>query len=279
MKSSPYNWSDNYYKQIGRNIGIVSLAEQEKLKNSWIGVLGLGGLGGPLALNLAYVGCEKFVLLDFDKIEQSNLNRQPYFQSDIDKFKVDVLAENLLKINPDIQIRKFYQITEQNAPEILRDVSIIALTLDGPIGSIITAREALKQRIPMVESWAVPTVFARWFTEHSISYEECYKFPTQHLTVDEIRNPEILKEIRQCLLNLFLKFPHIKQDYSFEEGVYDQMHSGQIPFRSLAPIVWIQASYIAFEIIFAGILNHKEKILAPEVHGFDILRMKPVSFR
>ena len=88
MKPLPLNWSDRYQKQVERNIGIVSIDEQEKLKTSWIGVLGLGGLGGPLALSLVHTGCEKLVLLDFDRIEQSNLNRQPYTQSDIDKFKV-----------------------------------------------------------------------------------------------------------------------------------------------------------------------------------------------
>ena len=280
MKPQPSHWTDRYYNQIKRNIGIVSLAEQEKLKTSWLGILGLGGLGGPLALNLAYAGCEKFVLLDFDKIEQSNLNRQPYFQSDIDKFKVDVLAENLLKINPDIQIRKFYQITEQNAPEILRDVAVIALTLDGPIGSIITAREALKQQIPMVEGWLMNTVFARWFTGQGMTYEDCYGFPTQQLSVDEIRNsPVVLKEIKKSVIEFFQKFPYLKHDLSYEEGMYDQMILGKIPFRSLTPFAWMEASYLAFEIIFAGLLDHKEKILAPLVHGFDFLRMKPVSFQ
>ena len=280
MKTLPSNWTDRYQKQIGRNIGIVSIDEQDKLKTSWIGVLGLGGLGGPLALNLAYTGCEKFVLLDFDRIEQSNLNRQPYTQADIDKFKVDALAENLVKINPDIQIRKFYELTEHNVHEILQDVAIIALTLDGPIGSIILARESVKRQIPMVEGWAMPTLFARWFTDQGMSYEDSYGFPTQHLSIDEIRNsPEVLKEIRQCLLKAFHKFPHIKHDFSAEEGMYDQVIAGQIPFRSLAPFVWMEASYLASEIIFAGILNRKEKILAPSVEGYDILRNKSVSFR
>ncbi|MHA1672264.1 MAG: HesA/MoeB/ThiF family protein [Promethearchaeota archaeon] len=280
MKTIPSNWSDRYQKQIERNIGIVSIDDQEKLKNSWIGVLGLGGLGGPLALNLVHIGCEKLVLLDFDRIEQSNLNRQPYTQADIDKFKVDALTENLVKINPDVQIRKYYELTEQNVHEILQDVVIIALTLDGPIGSIILAREAVKQRIPMVEGWAMPTLFARWFTDQSMSYEDCYGFPTQHLSIAEIRNsPEILQEIRRCLVTLFLKFPHIKHDFSAEEGMYDQVFAGQIPFRSFAPFVWMEASYLALEVVMAGILDHKEKILAPAVEGYDVLRNTSVSFR
>lgn len=64
-----------------------------------IAILGTGGLGAPLALQLAHVGCGNLVLCDQDEVELSNLNRQPFVVADIGKKKVDVLAARLRQIN------------------------------------------------------------------------------------------------------------------------------------------------------------------------------------
>ncbi|OGC04701.1 thiamine biosynthesis protein ThiF [candidate division WOR-1 bacterium RIFOXYA12_FULL_43_27] len=73
---------------------------REKLKGKKIGIAGCGGLGSNLAINLVRMGADNLVLVDFDVIEPSNLNRQQYFQEDIGKAKVETLKNLLLKINP-----------------------------------------------------------------------------------------------------------------------------------------------------------------------------------
>ncbi len=77
---------------------------REKLKDKKIGIAGCGGLGSNLAINLVRMGADNLVLVDFDVIEPSNLNRQQYFQEDVGKPKVETLKDVLLKINPKSQI-------------------------------------------------------------------------------------------------------------------------------------------------------------------------------
>ncbi|MBN2618513.1 MAG: sulfur carrier protein ThiS adenylyltransferase ThiF [Spirochaetales bacterium] len=69
-----------------------------------IGIAGCGGLGSNAAQNLVRLGFSNFVLVDFDIIEESNLNRQFYFKDQIGLIKSYTLKENLLKINPNLNI-------------------------------------------------------------------------------------------------------------------------------------------------------------------------------
>ena len=78
----------------------------EKLKNSHITIVGLGGVGGYAVVMLARAGVNNFTLIDFDKVEETNINRQIVATiKTIGKFKTEVLKEILLEINPNCQIQ------------------------------------------------------------------------------------------------------------------------------------------------------------------------------
>jgi len=77
---------------------------REKIKDKTIGIAGCGGLGSNAAISLARIGILKFVLVDFDCIDESNLNRQYYFRDQIGIKKVEALSDNMLKIDCNIQI-------------------------------------------------------------------------------------------------------------------------------------------------------------------------------
>jgi len=72
------------------------------LSNKKVGIAGAGGLGSNAAIALARSGIIKFVIVDFDTIEQSNLNRQYYFLSQIGQKKVRALENNIKNINPEV---------------------------------------------------------------------------------------------------------------------------------------------------------------------------------
>ena len=76
----------------------------EKLAVATVGIAGCGGLGSNAAVALARAGVGRLILVDHDRVEISNLNRQYYFQSDIGKVKVKALSEHLRAINPAIAI-------------------------------------------------------------------------------------------------------------------------------------------------------------------------------
>jgi sulfur carrier protein ThiS adenylyltransferase len=69
-----------------------------------VGIAGVGGIGSNVAVNLVRAGCLSLLLVDFDRVEISNLNRQFYFADQIGKVKVEMLRENLLRIAPDAAI-------------------------------------------------------------------------------------------------------------------------------------------------------------------------------
>ena len=272
------NWKKSYKSQISRNIGLISVLEQEKLRKASIAIFGLGGLGGPLAEQLIRAGFENIKICDNDKFEKSNLNRQLCNLSDLGKFKVDVVEDILLKINSEINIQKYYEIDEENISEILVDVSIAALTLDDAITSILISRECRKKGIPMIETWGIPFLWAWWFTSDSLDYESCYNLKTQNLSISQIKESNFFnKEIKKAILDKLLKFPGLKNKYDREKGYFDKMIEGSIPLISIGPIVRLNASYLAFEIIFSGVLKIKELIKAPNVIGYDYINMKPIK--
>ena len=90
---------------ILKNIGV---AGQKKIFASNVLVVGVGGLGCPLINYLAASGVGKIGIVDFDKVELSNLNRQNLFDtSDIGKFKVDQAKRKIKKINKKIKVIVF----------------------------------------------------------------------------------------------------------------------------------------------------------------------------
>jgi hypothetical protein len=273
-------WSNSYWNQINRNIGLIKISEQEKIRKTIIGVFGVGGLGGPLVEQLIRMGCENLKICDNEKHEESNLNRQICTRKDLDYYKVDHLKNYAEKINPEVKIHKFYNINEENINDILKSTKIACLTLDDPIVSILISRACRKNKIPIIEAWAIPYLCTWWFNQKSIDYETCYGLKTKDMTITQmIKSKKVSSGIKKAILTKLLQFPDIKDFYDREKGTVEQMLSGLLTLRSLAPIVRINASFIAFDIIYAGILKLKPKILAPNVNGYDYFRMKPIEFK
>ena len=94
--------SFNQFKRFEKQIILkkIGLAGQKKIFSSKVLIAGLGGLGCPLLTYLAAAGVGKIGIVDFDKVEISNLNRQTLFKtSDIGKFKVFQAKKTKKKIN------------------------------------------------------------------------------------------------------------------------------------------------------------------------------------
>lgn len=92
-----------YSDFIDRNIGVIDRTAQEKIKSSKIMLAGCG-LGSLIAETAVRQGFANLVLIDGDKVELSNLNRQRFYYQQVGVSKVEALAHNLKEINPDINI-------------------------------------------------------------------------------------------------------------------------------------------------------------------------------
>lgn len=104
-----------------RTAVVIGKQNVEKLKNSNIAILGVGGVGGYVAEMIARLGVEKLTIVDFDVINKSNLNRQIIaLNSTIGKQKVQVLKDRILDINPDCSVAEINtKITVENVSQIL----------------------------------------------------------------------------------------------------------------------------------------------------------------
>ena len=101
------------------------------LARSGAAVAGLGGLGSNIAFSLARTGIGYLHLIDFDRVDITNLNRQQYFIHQIGMKKTEALKENLLQINPYLEIRTdFVKVEEGNIRELLEEDRYICEAFD-----------------------------------------------------------------------------------------------------------------------------------------------------
>lgn len=104
---------------------------QNKISSTTVGICGLGGLGSNIAIALARAGIGKLILIDFDKVDITNLHRQQYKASQVGMYKTEALRENLKEINPYLETEKqTVCVTEENAKELLKECDIICEAFD-----------------------------------------------------------------------------------------------------------------------------------------------------
>ena len=103
----------------------------QKIKRAVVGIAGLGGLGSTIAIALARVGVGTLILVDFDVVEPSNLNRQQYFTHQIGMPKVDALRETLSKINPYLKIVTHRErLDPTNLERIFKEAHVVVEAFD-----------------------------------------------------------------------------------------------------------------------------------------------------
>ncbi|MBR4509356.1 MAG: sulfur carrier protein ThiS adenylyltransferase ThiF [Ruminococcus sp.] len=104
---------------------------QKKLTAASVAVCGLGGLGSNIAIALARAGVGRLHIIDFDRVDISNLNRQQYYPEQLGLYKAEALYDTLSRIAPYCGIRReSVKLTEENIPELLADADIICEAFD-----------------------------------------------------------------------------------------------------------------------------------------------------
>ena len=104
---------------------------QQNFSSATVAICGLGGLGSNIAIALARAGIGKLILIDFDKVDITNLHRQQYKANQIGMNKTDALRDNLLEIAPYVAIETHTTcVTEENTAHLLQGADIICEAFD-----------------------------------------------------------------------------------------------------------------------------------------------------
>ena len=105
--------------------------ERAALESVRVGIAGAGGLGSNCAMHLVRSGVKHITIADFDVVNESNLNRQFFFRDQIGQKKVEAIKGNLLRIEPDADIRAVdMRLDASSAREIFADCGIVVEAFD-----------------------------------------------------------------------------------------------------------------------------------------------------
>lgn len=139
---------------LDRTETLLGKEKLERIQKARIMVIGLGGVGGTALSALYRSGFRHFVLVDNDKVDPSNLNRQiMYTNSDIGKLKTDVCKVKLTEFCGEIDVKTVnLYVDEVNALDLIKDVDFVVDAIDFVPGKIGIMKACLEKNIPFISS-------------------------------------------------------------------------------------------------------------------------------
>lgn len=139
---------------LTRNIELIGEDAQNKLINSKVCVVGIGGVGGYAVEMLARSGIGNIMLIDFDIIEKSNINRQIIAtHSNIGMFKTDCMQQRIKEINPNCNVVCLRErINNQNIAQIIENFTYVIDAIDSVTDKICLIKYCKENNIPIISS-------------------------------------------------------------------------------------------------------------------------------
>jgi molybdopterin/thiamine biosynthesis adenylyltransferase len=234
----------SYEELFARNYGVFSEQEQERLRKSRILIVGCGGIGGTVALILARSGIEKFILVEFDAYDTTNMNRQiSCFADTLGRNKAEVIGDDILRINPHAEVEIYPRLLNHTEiGQLIPRVDIVFPAADDYAFSILIFREAKRQGKPAL--FVVPS--GTWANVSIILPEG----PSIE-KVEGIPPLETYEELKQMFQTR--KYKYGTYYYTFLAGwridYYRRFLDDDLPPTQLCPVVWLCSSIGAFEVI------------------------------
>ena len=142
-------------EKFSRTEMLIGNDGMEKLKNAKVAVFGIGGVGSFVCEGLARSGIGNFILVDYDKIDESNINRQLIATvKTVGKCKVDLMKERILEINPDanVEIHKEFYMADSQTDIITEDLSYAVDCVDTIMAKIAIICKCDSLNVPVISS-------------------------------------------------------------------------------------------------------------------------------
>lgn len=207
-------------------------------------IVGCGGIGGTVAIVLARSGIEKFILVEFDTYDTTNLNRQiSCFADTLGRNKAEVIGEDILRINPNAEVEIYPRLLDHGEiAQLIPKVDIVFPAADDFAFSILVFREAKRQGKPAL--FVVPS--GTWANVSIIMPEG----PTIE-RVEGIPALKTYEELRQMFQTRKYKLGTYYYTFLADWRIdyYRRFLDDDLPPTQLCPVVWICSSIGAFEVI------------------------------
>jgi len=142
-------------EKFSRTEMLIGNEGMEKLNNAKVAIFGLGGVGSFVCEGLARSGIGNFILVDYDKIDESNINRQLIATvKTIGKYKVDLMKERILEINPDanVEVYKEFYMADSQTNIITEDLSYVVDCVDTIMAKIAIVCNCDAINVPVISS-------------------------------------------------------------------------------------------------------------------------------
>ena len=142
-------------ERFSRTELLLGSEAMDRLRRAHVAVFGIGGVGGYVTEALVRSGVGHFDLIDNDKVCLSNINRQIIATEDtLDKYKVDVMKERILSINPDAEVNvyKCFYLPENSGQFNFARYSYVADAIDTVTAKIELVMQAQKVGVPIISS-------------------------------------------------------------------------------------------------------------------------------
>ena len=273
--------------RFSRNIGVLTEKEQGRLLSSTVAVVGLGCTGCAVVEFLARAGVGGFILVDGDRFEEVNINRQLYAKSStLGQFKVEAAKNAVIEINPQARIVAHPMFLDcENAQRLLQPSDLIINGVDDPFTMVIIHRtaEALAKPSVFVLSGVIPFqgVCCIIPVGSSVDYETLMGLPTVNKPLEP--QEEIKRELFGKVTNARV-FSALRRGAIPGPWVDSRLHGGWVPsFGITSNITSLVAANEAIKVLINRPDLHP--VYAPDLIYFDgatctmtVRRAKPGRF-
>ena len=239
----------DYAEFTTRNIGFVTQAEQEKLRDATVFVCGTGGMGGACILGLVRAGVGKLIIADLDAFEVSNLNRQVFaFDHTIDRHKAEATAEIARQINPDIEIEVHHEDWTEHVDSLIGRSVVVVNGTDDLGASLLLYRRARALGKSVIDAYAspLPSVYVTASTDKP--HEERLGYPTIGTDWAEITEDQ---RAQAFLLESEWVVIHSSSRKYIDLDIVGDVVAGKRSRMSFAPMVIATGQLMCYEVINA----------------------------
>lgn len=237
-----------------RNAGFVSEREQAALRDAAIFICGVGGMGGACVQALARAGVGRFTLADFDVFEVSNLNRQVFATLDtVGVGKVEATVQQLLRINPQLQIRTLGAEWTRELDHLLREHKLVINGMDDVAAGILLYRKAREHGATVIDAYTSPLPSVIVVSPDDPRPEERLQYPSLGVAPEALTH----EQVQACLgREIEYVLVHSSSARHIDLAIAKDLLSGKRKRMSFAPMVITTGNLMAFEAV-KWILNRE----------------------